>query len=424
MTYRKKYLPLLFFLICFGLVCDILYKLPDQESHAGQVYSPVVTRFPYVQSPTTGSVTIVWQTSVSTLGEVEYGRVPTYLEWVVKNNRTSTTHAVTLNDLQPNTLYYYRVKGDGVPLTELIPFRTNKDKTERNFSFIVFGDSGDGSDHQMQVAKTMRSLKFDFGLITGDIVYDSGKAKNYNPNYFFPYQNLIKSIPFFPSLGNHDVKTDNGKPYLDAFYLPTNNPSYTERYYSFPYAHAYFIALDSNDLDLFLSDSAHKNHGNCQYKWLKDHLSHIAGDKDIFWKFVFFHHPLYSTGYHGSRGASNKLRETLAPLFETYGVQMVFNGHDHNYERTLPIKEGKVDDKGIVYIISGGGGRGRDFWNFWRKPGKKETWSAYFKEAYHVTYVEIRDTTLNLKAIREDGTIIDSFTHNYLMPNINLSKTR
>ena len=416
MRSSKKRLTFLVPLIYLCLVYAALDPLP-QIGHAVQTLPAVLTRFPYIQSPTTTSVTIIWQTHVASTGEVEYGKTLD-LDRAVKDTVTSLTHVVTLDNLEPNTLYYYRVKGNGVPLTEPVPFRTNKDKTEKNFSFVVFGDSGSGDDNQRRVAKVMEGLNFDLALITGDVVYESGRAENYDPNYFIPYQKLIRSIPFFPSLGNHDIKTGNGKPYLDAFYLPANNPQQTERYYSFSYANAYFIALDSNDKDLYLPDSDHKNHGTCQYNWLKDHLSHVAQDKDIFWRFVFFHHPPYSAGYHGAKAELMRLRKTLSPLFETYGVQMVFTGHDHNYERAFPIKGGEPlkdgpPQEGVVYIVTGGGGRGQESWKFWRTVRSDRPWTAYIEKAYHVTYVEIQGTTLKLQAIRDDGQVMDSVTYTY-----------
>jgi 3',5'-cyclic AMP phosphodiesterase CpdA len=108
-----------------------------------------------------------------------------------------------------------------------------------------------------------------------------------------------------------------------------------EEFYRFKKGNVAFYSLNSNYMD------------KRQVKWLEDELVKDTSD----WKIVFFHHPPYSSG--GKHGSDTKLREVVEPIFLKYGVNAVFAGHEHFYERIKP-------QKGIYYFISGAGGKLRD----------------------------------------------------------------
>jgi predicted phosphodiesterase len=227
----------------------------------------------------------------------------------------------------------------------------------------------------------MAALDPQFVLHTGDVVYPNGQADGYDPYFFQPYQALARRAPFFAVLGNHDYGSQHGQPYFDAFYLPHNNPANTERYYSFNWGNAHFTALDFNT-----------GPEPEQVAWLKNDLA--ATDKP--WKFVFYHQAMYSSGPHGHESWVNAARARLTPIFEQNGVDIVFNGHDHDYERTQPIH-------GVVYIVSGGGG-GQLY------QVDPQPFSAFAESTYHTVFVKIDRCTLTLQAIKPDGTIFDSTT--------------
>ena len=105
-----------------------------------------------------------------------------------------------------------------------------------------------------------------------------------------------------------------------------------ERFYTFKKGNVRFFALDSNYFDQTQAD------------WLEKALADSTED----WKICFFHHPLYSSG--GRHGSEVDLRAQLEPLFLKYGVQVVFAGHEHFYERLKP-------QKGIHYFVNGGGAK-------------------------------------------------------------------
>lgn len=339
-----------------------------------------LTRGPYIQLPTTNSVTIVWNTDRNGNSEVEYGLTSSLGNQTI-NFTNVIQHVVTLKNLSMDTTYYYRVKSNGTALSNITTFHTNKDETNPEFSFVVFGDSGTGGQDQYDIANRIKAISPELGLHSGDVIYPGGEAENFDPNYFVPYNYILKNICIFPSIGNHDIVTNNGAPYLDAFFLPRNNPENTERYYSFDYGNAHFIALD-------VVSSPYDN-GSAQYNWLESDLANTNKT----WKFAFFHYPPYSSSFHGS---DLNVRRELSPLFEKYNVDMVFSGHDHDYERTIPIN-------GVVYVVTGGGG-------FTLYNNGSSWFTALSVKVYHVIRINISNDTLNLQAIKKDGTIFDTYT--------------
>ena len=133
-----------------------------------------------------------------------------------------------------------------------------------------------------------------------------------------------------------------------------------ERFYTFkPKPGVRIFALDSNYMD------------KSQVDWLEKELAASGSD----WKIAFFHHPLYSSG--GTHGSDVKLREQLEPLFLKYGVDVVFSGHEHFYERIKP-------QKGIYYFVSGGAGKLRE-----GDVGKSDLTAKAFDTGYHFMLVEV-----------------------------------
>jgi len=336
-----------------------------------------LTRGPYLQSVTGTSAIVIWQTAAPGSSRVEYG-VGGYTASIDLPDPT-VEHVITLTDLITGTEVIYRVSTDGVELASG-SFRTAA-APDQSFTFAVIGDSGTGSTGQVAVADRMVALDPQLVLHTGDVVYPDGQAAGYDPFFFNPYQTLAKRAPIYPTLGNHDYHSQSGQPYLDAFYLPHNNPAQTERYYSFDWGNAHFTALDFNTGP----DAA-------QLDWLKNDLA--STDKP--WKFVFYHQAIYSSGPHGHEDWVTAKRALLAPIFEQYKVDVVFNGHDHDYERTQPIN-------GVLYIVSGGGGGPLYQVN-------PQSFSAYAETTYHTVLATLDGCTLTLQAVKPDGTIFDATT--------------
>ena len=339
--------------------------------------SVILTRGPYVQSVTSTSAILIWQTDVPGSSHVDYS-VGAYSASIDLPEPT-TEHVITLTNLSAGAEIVYRVLTNDVELAQG-SFRTAP-PLDRSFTFAVIGDSGTGSRDQFAVADRLVALDPQLVLHTGDVVYPDGQASGYNPFFFEPYQALARRAPIYPVLGNHDYHSQRGQPYLDAFYLPHNNPADTERYYSFDWGNAHFVALDFN-----AGPDAQ------QLDWLKSDLAATQQP----WKFVFYHQAIYSSGPHGYEDWVEAKRRLLAPIFEQYGVDVVFNGHDHDYERTQPINQ-------VIYIVSGGGGGPL----YTVKP---QLFTAHAESTYHAVFVTVDGCALSLQAIKPDGTIFDTLT--------------
>lgn len=362
--------------------------------------APSLTRGPYLQSTTRDSVIVVWQTDTAGDSFVEYGES----DYGQSSGDAAlvTTHVVTLTGLSAGATYQYQIKTGGVILHQST-LATAPDPGG-DFDFGVFGDSGTGLPAQFGVAAQMLALQPDFLIHTGDVIYPGGQAEGYDPYFFAPYKDLLDHTPIFPTPGNHDYITSNAAPYLDVFHLPSNNAAGTERYYSFDWGDAHFVALDSNQV-YPAPDAA-------MLQWLDDDLAGSTAK----WKFVFFHHAPYTSGPHGDDGYVLPVRDALGPIFEGRGVDIVFNGHDHDYERSMPRRDYAPDQPGVIYIVSGGGGASL----YSVSPGPH---TAFAASAHHAVQVRRFGCILSLRAIDIDGQVIDQIAlakcpYNFYLPII------
>ena len=330
----------------------------------------------YVQNVSVRSAVIAWMSEEPGAGFVEYGETPE-LGQERGDGRTGKRHAVTLSGLHPGSRYYYRVAG----AQKTASFRTAPDEPGSGFTFAVVGDSGTGSKAQRAVASLLERMQPDLILHTGDVVYPKGDDADYDPKFFAPYRRIIDSVPVFPCLGNHDVETENGAPYLENFHLPRNDLESAGRYYSFDWGNAHFVALDS---ELYYDDEG--GDPERQKAWLERDL----GETRQPWKFVFFHRPPYSSSEHGS---DLLVREDLEPVLARHSVDLVFSGHDHDYERTVQIK-------GVTYVVTGGGGK--DLY----EAGESE-WTAFSRSVHHAVRVRIDGDRLRLEAVEPTDIVVD-----------------
>lgn len=196
--------------------------------------------------------------------------------------------------------------------------------------FGVIGDTGTGDSAQYAVARQLvryyQAFPFPFVIMLGDNMYGADRPQDYETKFVAPYKALIDAkVEFHAALGNHDDPNQR-------FYKPFNMGG--NRYNTFKKGNVRFFVLDSNYLDPE------------QVKWLEKELQASGSD----WKIAYFHHPLYTTA---ARGPEVELRAILEPLFVKYGVDVVFSGHEHVYERIKP-------QQGIHYFTAGGAAKLRE----------------------------------------------------------------
>jgi len=350
-----------------------------------------ILKGPYLQNVTTDGVTVMWETDAPGTGEVEYGHAPS-LGKTAADTARRTIHEVRLAGLEAETVYHYRVRSGG-DVSAGFTFRTAPGR-ETPFTFAVYGDCRTNPFIHAAVARQMEKFRPDLILHTGDLVVRGREYDLWEREFFGPAGDLYARIPFFPCLGNHEGNADH---YYRFFSLPSNGSArYAEAWYSFDYGNAHFISLDSTPSTGGFGPKSE------QYAWLERELQSEAARRAT-WRIVIFHHPVYSSGNHES---SLPQRKAFVPLFEKYGVDVAFNGHDHTYERSWPWRGERRDDRnGVVYVVTGGGGA--PLYDV-----KWSPWTASARRVNHFCLVSVEGERLTIEAVdvdgdRFDGTVID-----------------
>ena len=387
--------------------------VPITVSPAGQPSISLV-RGPYLQQPTDHSMVVVWATREPGPAEVRYGPGSATISVGATSRLVPSTttslgydyyqHEATLAGLSSETSFVYRPYVGGAAAAPQASFTTAPAAGTGAISFVALGDSGTGSTEQRQIASLLSQENFNFLLHVGDIAY--GSSAGVGDASYATYQSFLFDIypwlatrPFVPVEGNHDSRpsNNNGRAYIDLMSLPTNGasaawPDHAERYYSFDYGQVHFIALDT---EFTFLDPARQAE---QLRWLEADLQATHQP----WKIAFLHRAPYSSG--GEHGSSLDVRAAFGPLFERYGVDLVLAGHEHDYERTTPIRESSNPaDHAVPYIVTGGGGAPL-------YPAGTSSWTAFSASSNEYLKVTVDACTLTTTAVGLDGNAFDSST--------------
>jgi len=371
-----------------------------------------------------------------------------------------------LTHLRPGKTYYYGVGHAGFDpaaphlLGTLGTFTTAPASAEP-FTFTAFGDEGVGY-HGLANDALLLGQNPAFHLHAGDIAYadpsgagkvaDTGFDSRIWDQFLAQTESVAKSVPWMPAYGNHDMEawySPNGYGGEEARWtLPDNGPDKANLpgVYSFVYGNTAVISLDANDISFEIPANLGIS-GGTQTTWLEGQLKKFRASKDVDFIVIFFHHCAYCTSTaHASEGG---VRQEWVPLFEKYTVDLVINGHNHQYERTDVIKGDAVvkklpiggtaypETEGVVYVTAGAAGRSlyaftapqsyegnenevesvASFIN--QKDGKQNetvAWSRVRYLNYSFLRVDVapavkgRMATLTVRGIAETGAEVDRFT--------------
>jgi 3',5'-cyclic AMP phosphodiesterase CpdA len=252
--------------------------------------------------------------------------------------------------------------------------------------FAAIGDNGSGGRQAMavaaQMARTYEHLPFGLVALLGDICYYGNLADRYDHVFRRPMAPLIDAgVGFELAIGNHDEglrHSDEGIAEIEAELALLGTPG---PYYATTHGPADLFYLDSSEPGVFGPDA------DTQWEWLDDTLAAATSQ----WRIVCLHHPLYSSGRHGSTVGA---RTRLQPILRRHHVDLVLAGHDHHYERTHPID-------GITYVVSGGGCKTT-------RVGRSD-FTATATSALQFLLVDIHDDRLTGRCVGVDGTVIDRF---------------
>jgi len=336
---------------------------------------------PYVQNVTQHGITISWEASETGTGTVYFWKDKSLKNKLV-GGQQSKLHEITIDGLDVETKYYYQVESNGKK-SAVSHFNTAV-KKDSPFSFVVYGDNKNGPTNHEKIANLISGKDPKIVLHVGDLVERGGYHNQWLKLFFTPAQNMINHIPLFTLIGNHE---DNDPNYYNFF----NPPSNDNGWYSFDYGNAHFTILQADDSGVMIDDST-------QIKWL---IQDLEKNKNAAWKFVLFHKPPFSSGGQHYVKYRLKINKLLVPLFNKYGVDMVFNGDDHHYERTLPI--GNADSEvPTTYVVCGNGGTTLRYVN----PSK---WTKKAQMIYGFNYLTIEGSKLHFKHITINNDVLDEF---------------
>jgi hypothetical protein len=261
------------------------------------------------------------------------------------NDPLIARHRVVATDLEPDTLYAFSVgEGSAEGWTPWKSVRTGP-AGPRDFAFLYVGDPQTGLEGWGRLLHEARRRRPDaaFLLIAGDLV-DRGNERTNWDHFFLRAAGTFDTLPVMPCAGNHEYLDRGPDLYRATFALPGNGPPGLDPglAYAFRYGDAVFVVLDST------SAAYDPRIARLQAEWLDATLS----AEKATWKFVLFHHPVYASY---AKRPNPALRDVWAPVFDKHQVDLVFQGHDHAYLRTHPMRGGRpvaAGEGGTVYLVA------------------------------------------------------------------------
>ncbi|MBN1754749.1 metallophosphoesterase [bacterium] len=292
-----------------------------------------LTEGPFLTWVTNQFAYVNFVTDAACVASVDYGLSPA-LDRSVSDGAATTIHNIQLTGLEPNNNYRYRIVVDGATGPVYTFVSAPAPLTRRDFKFVAYGDTRTGHYFHGAICNHIMAKNPEFIMHSGDVVEDGEDNGDWRDFFEIVAEDraMACKYPMFYALGNHD---DESEYFYNIMALPDNNPAGTEAYNSWDWGPIHFVAINT-EIPYGTTSP--------QYAWLEADLAAAAGNYDFI--VVFFHRPPYASGGHGSE---IEVREIISPLLEIYGVDIAFCGHNHLYERTVPIA-------GVTYITSGGGG--------------------------------------------------------------------
>jgi len=397
-----------------------------------------------------------------------------YTRIAVKGIPPHRVYHTKLTSLIPGSTFAYQVLKDGKVVFSADGKAPRS--ASQNYRFVAAGDIGAETPDQKLIALRAFELKPDFVIIPGDIVYENGTISEYRQKFWNIYNAeqadtqgapLMSSVPFITAAGNHDTDNRDLDKYPDdlGYYMfwdqPLNGPlgaegsaavpvlkgsdenrkaflaAAGEAYprmtnYSFNYGNAHWTVLDGNPY----VDWSNKE----LLDWVKNDL---ASAKNATWRFVMFHHPGFSSSHEHFEQQQMRV---LSPVLEAGNVDVVFNGHVHNYQRSFPLtfapykksiqllggKDGKTirgtlvtgswkldkayngktitKPKGIIYVVTGAGGQ--ELYNP-EQNNDPDSWQKFTRKfisnVHSLTVADVKGKTITIRQISAQGKELDAF---------------
>ncbi len=329
---------------------------------------------PVLGDLTATSAQITWYTNLPSYGYVEVGGQ------AVARGGPVQAHKVLLRGLQPGATYRYRlvVQADGQRATSL-HYRFATATTELDdFTFCAYGDTRSDPAAHKRVVRAMMTCAPALMLHSGDLVASGASLADWHQ--FFPViARFSPTIPLYSCLGNHEGNAEN---YYNLLPLPAGGGDHGCEWYASVYGSCQFIVLDSNRR---LEE---------QSTWLRDLLAKPR-PTGVHWRIAMFHAPPYTSGPHAPHAGA---LQHFCPYLEAPGaIDLVFNGHNHYYERS---RKGRLN-----YVTVGAGGA-----PLYGNPTLTNPYRQAFAAVYSFARVRVSVDRLELTALDTTGRQLDACT--------------
>ncbi|KAA3608770.1 MAG: hypothetical protein D8M58_18710 [Calditrichaeota bacterium] len=357
---------------------------------------------PYVQMPGKDHAYIYWAENTNFLQKGVSFENLNSVDQIWTHHKQ---YIVATREAQESREIYYKIPGIGKGNFKFAP----KDWSVP-FNFVVFGDNKswhtnqENSDEKYsKIIALVEEKKPEFIINTGDIVFEGRDYRDWE-KFFEISGELMKNIPYFPVVGNHE---ESSEPLYNFFEFPNN-----KTYYSFNWGAAHFIVLNSSGFESLVErrkypeiewgkytssfmEKVEKPFFKEQLEWL---ISDLEGHKGFPYIFVAFHYPVYNTL---DRKIENSfiINDDWKPLFKKYNVSAVFNGHNHHYHH--------VEDHGTHYLITAGAGAG-----IYSRKSELFPGEVKYAEDNHFILVSISSEESSFNVYNIDNEIIESFNIN------------
>lgn len=353
--------------LAISMYSDAGILLPSAGANGFEHDEPKGLRITLPDDPRS-SIAISWYTYKLTETEINFGILPENLNlthtFLADTDQVKDTyiHHIVLMELSANTTYYYQVGGTVGGWSEIYSFTTAPERNSSTLHFIAYGDNR--SDRELrrlvnravlQNSSSYHPEPIQFIMHMGDMVTRGEEHDLFN-DYFEDSQMLHESIPLLPIQGNHELGDFGQSYYRDQFVLPENGN--TEWNWALQYGSAFVMGLDSEAHGMIPYDTQ-------SIPWIEAMLQKSQEVTSALWRFAFFHQPPFVSSSHMPR---TDIRNSWSPIFDDNGVDIVFNGHCHLYERSYPVSSNETlptnerydyDDPDYpIYIVTGAAGRG------------------------------------------------------------------
>jgi hypothetical protein len=305
-------------------------------------------------------------------------------------------HQAHLCGLEPGTAYSYQVGSEGA-FSPVYTFRTAPDVAANPDAEVVFGfvgDSRDGYDVWAQLATQLKMRTPDLVLFSGDAV-TIGITQFEWEEFFERAEPLFARAPVVSAHGNHEVNAVN---YYSQFAMPGDQENF-----SFDFGHAHItVANDTpDDIGVILGSTR---------DWLEQDFEASKGAR---WRMMMNHQAFWSSAT--AHGSSISLQQAWMPLIDRYALDLVLNGHDHEYEISKPLRNGAPvasNAGGTVYVVGGGAGA-----ELYEIGAGTIPFRSYAEKTHSAAVIRVSRSMLTLDAFRPDGTAIN-------MPEARFSKMK